>query len=426
MPTEIETWSDTCSRTNHTGGVTTSVVSCNRSRVLQDNPHWRSRVRNGSDATTPFSATLNHYRSDPLFLLGAKVAYRNTWNGPIIDIEDSKIFGGWMRFTACADPTSGSYPITEANNQALKHFIQRANEVQRSIQGGVFLGELGEALRMIRNPARSLRGKLDTYLVDAKKRSIKASRSTSPKARTSKASRHKSVKNALSDSWLEASFGWLPLMSDVRDGAKALARLRYLQYQPIERISARGQTETFREEAGSSGTAGTASFSCKNRTVIQQQVQYKGGIKTSAPNARPFAEFGLTPQDFIPTVWELIPWSFVADYFTNIGDILEGYSYNRSNIAWCCKTTRRIAEKRCIDPQYTINAGPDDTVLSSVFWPGKPSWTRKEIIRTEYDGTFVPSFETQIPGMGTKWINLAALSLNSRSTSKFLKRLIGV
>lgn len=452
MPTEIKTWTDRSSRTNSSGNSSIATVSCNSMRVLQDNPRWRQEVKRGRDATTPFSATLNRYRSDDRFSLACMVVYKNT-NGIPINTENKSVYGGWMRFTSCTDPTT--YSLTEANNQALKHFVQKARGVQRSIQGGVFIGELREALSMIRNPAKGFRRRLDVYLQDAKKRSEKAVKTTrlsqtvarsknsrkssktiSPKdrirsarnlraqqARMLRDERKRSVKRALADSWLEASFGWLPLLSDVDSGAKALARLNYLMYQPLEEVTARGRQDIILDQTGGSGTSGTATWAHDNRTRIELTVQYKAGIKTAAPHARPFAEFGLMPSDFLPTAWELIPWSFVADYFTNIGDIIEGYSFNRADVAWCARTTRRMSTKTCINVRATPNAQPKDEVVFIYFRPGNPIWERKEVIRSKYDGTFVPSFQFEIPGMGVKWINLAALSANCINVSKSIKGL---
>jgi len=423
---ESSTWKITTQRFNDAGLVGTDNISCSRSRTGTTQPGWKRLIRTGGDASTSFTASLNHYHPDYSFLIEGARQINNDYTGtPVGGPVVNAMTGPWMRFSSISNPTTQS--DVEADNQALKLFVQKANSVQRSLQGGVAIGELTETLRMIRNPAKALRRGLDTYLDLAKKRAIRASRNTNltPKAaKQGNAARHKAVKAALSDTWLENAFGWQPLISDIRDGAKALARLNYYEYPPIESVSARGRSGSIIESSGSTATRGQVRFTSGERTTLTVEVQYKGGVKSVAPHARPYAEFGFTPSAFVPTVWELIPFSFVADYFTNIGDILEGWSFQTASFAWKCKTVRKMARKESIDPMGFHDTGDaNDTGLYFYFRPGKPSWVRKNIARDRHTGHLVPDFQFEIPGFGTKWINLAALSSRSRSISRRIRGL---
>lgn len=393
-----------------------------RERHGVDNPRWRQRIKNRQDATTAFQASWTNYRGDFLFSLDATVYILSPVTGYVIDKSTTSMSGNWMRFTSIANPTS--LTETEANNQALKYFVERASAVQRSFRGLTNAGELGEALRMIRNPAKALRKGLDDYLDLAKKRAIKASRNSSKNTKQGRRKSPSSVRRALSDTWLENSFGWQPLLGSIDDGAKALARLNYHQYQPIERVSARGQSHILSEASGSNFAHGAAEFTSRERTMQSVEIQYKAGVKCSVPNARPARELGFTPSEFIPTAWELLPWSFVADYFTNIGDIIDGYAFHVTSLAWCAKTVRKRALKTSIDPRGACNISGGYVIPGFVYFrPGKPSLERKTVNRTAFAGTFVPDFQFELPGMGTKWINLAALSNKSQSFSKVIRRL---
>lgn len=397
-------------------------VSCSRERHGTTNPNWRETIRRGGDATTSFDAEQNSYYPDRGFFCSASVTIVSNTTGIALGTQGDTFSGAWMRFSSIANPSSLNE--TEANNQALKYFVERANETQRSMQGIVTLGELGETLRMIRNPAKALRKGLDRYLDTAKSRVDKAVRSKSSKPNRSSKTRKQSIRETLSDTWLENAFGWQPLLSEIDAGAKALAKLNYHVYPPIERIGASGRTGTITEGSGSSFSGGACGWTSRERTTLEVQVRYKGGVKCTSPNASAVKEFGFTPRDFIPSVWELIPWSFVADYFTNIGDILNGFSYNTASFAWRCKTVRKIATKISIDPRAFYVIGDSNDIYNGLFFnPGKPVWIRKVISRRKHVGGLVPDFQFEIPGMGTKWINLAALSSKSQNLSKYIRRL---
>lgn len=54
-------------------------------------------------------------------------------------------------------------------------------------------------------------------------------------------------------------------------------------------------------------------------------VRYRGRIdaQVDAPVWNNLDLFGFSAKEFVPTLWELLPWSFLVDYFTNVGDILD-------------------------------------------------------------------------------------------------------
>jgi hypothetical protein len=123
------------------------------------------------------------------------------------------------------------------------------------------------------------------------------------------------------------------------------------------------------------------------------------------------ASFGVDIHSFVPTVWELIPYTFVLDYFANIGNILQSYSYPRSFVTWVTKW--QIENK-----SFTVK--PFDIPLTSSQlaagwydrqWTSSPGYRKERTIsRHPYSGSLHPGFGFKIPGMSMKWLNLAALS----------------
>jgi len=132
------------------------------------------------------------------------------------------------------------------------------------------------------------------------------------------------VSDFLADSWLEYSYGWKPLLKDVHDMATATAEL-FIEHQNVVR-TAKGRAQT------------EGQWSTKNRPVQNQvvyethatdriwvEVEVRYRIPTSQIN--PINAFGLNNP--LEVAWELVPFSFVVDWFLPVGDAirsLTGYS----------------------------------------------------------------------------------------------------
>jgi hypothetical protein len=134
--------------------------------------------------------------------------------------------------------------------------------------------------------------------------------------------------------------------------------------------------------------------------------------------------FGISWQDVLPAAWELIPYSFLIDYFTNIGEVISGFSHGRAGLGW---VSRGIA-KACITGWNDVEVeylNPSNVLKEVVYAQlGAPCFRVSRTITRErtYTGSMIPSFEWQIPGMGLKWLNLAALVAASAEAKQAFRR----
>lgn len=113
--------------------------------------------------------------------------------------------------------------------------------------------------------------------------------------------------------WLEYSFAWAPLVNDIYTGLGILS-----QDPPSPRIRARGTTlwtQRFR------GNIPTREFWVVDRRV---GVQLVCDVKIANPNLFLLQKAGLLNP--VAIVWELVPWSFVVDWFTNLGQVMTQFS----------------------------------------------------------------------------------------------------
>jgi hypothetical protein len=157
----------------------------------------------------------------------------------------------------------------------------------------------------------------------------------------------------------------------------------------------------------------------KGRLFLAQEhanVRYKGSvtISTEATKWDNAALFGFTPSEFIPTAWELLPWSFLIDYFTNIGDILSSAVTQTAPVNFVNKTVRMItairAEIFCALSTQVLAPGWKRTTIIDpvVLWGSE----RKDIIRSVGEGVPLPTFQIESGLNIGQMCNITALLTN--------------
>lgn len=345
------------------------------------------------------------------------------------DTDQYKAFGDFVNFEnvlpAPVDPTL----MDGLENQALMHFISKANAVQRQFQAGVFLGELRETIHQIRHPAQSIRNHLSDYLSTVKKRGRTVLRSNgryvSPNSHSSRSRGIRgSMNQMVSDSWLEFNFGVMPLVNDVHDAAVALARYNYDSFpSKVVRGAANAKTESVHTTTASA-SAGTAVTKYRRRFTASVKIYGAVAVQSQVGAAHLASLTGFTFRDIVPTLWELIPYSFVADYFSNIGAIVEAGCFNTSTVAWANIGRYLSSSSEQIDQQLTPVPSPNGSYIRErlTFTPSGPfAFTEFQKVRQVYTGGYMPSLAFTIPGMKQSF-NLAALFGQSKAISSALSR----
>jgi hypothetical protein len=295
------------------------------------------------------------------------------------------------------------------SNEAKRKFINKCIEAQSAFNGSTFLGELGDTLRGIRNPARALRSGIDDYMETCKRR-----------RRGTKSQKRK----ILAETWLEYQYGWAPLISDINSASRQLERIRHGSppYQWVEAIAQDSFDADMQVDDLGPGSLVILVNTLDKQTSI---VKYYGMVNIDLPPGSYLSgrSLGFRWDQFVPTLWEIIPYSFLADYFTNIGDIIQSWSYAKSNLRWVSLTTVRehSIEKRTGASWST--ASPSFLASRETEWIRKPgsSYASARIVsRTPAAGSLVPSLELSLPALGSlKWLNLAALAQSHRKLTPY-------
>lgn len=112
----------------------------------------------------------------------------------------------------------------------------------------------------------------------------------------------------ISSAWLAMQYGWLPTIRDTHEAWVALSKSNVEREQVI--------VVTHRVKRNYDGSAAPLLYACSNLHIESKRLKYTLKESISAPRA-----LGLT--DPLSVAWELLPWSFVIDWFLPIGDYLD-------------------------------------------------------------------------------------------------------
>lgn len=173
---------------------------------------------------------------------------------------------------------------------------------------GVFLGEFPIACKMIGNAA--------TRIYKAYK-AFRSGRPISAWNHLTESKPYKKFGITQSSSWLELQYGWLPLLADAHDGAQFLAH--HLSDVPqLKKFKAGRRITSVSKPLSSPGLQQYRKAEHFVHKSIRATVE-----ETNLPLLS-----GLT--DPLSVAWELLPYSFVIDWFIPIGNYLQARSFASS------------------------------------------------------------------------------------------------
>lgn len=310
----------------------TTSYMIGESYVGGDNARWLEAVKAGKNATNALEAWKTFLEFRPM------------------DIQATLWLGPGQQLGTGTDGVNG-YPVEKiplmpdvthspsALADCVAQFNQKLQEHMRPLQGQVFIGELRETIGMIKQTGRRLAKDIERYAT---------------KARQYLRSDYKSRKalKGLSDLWLEHAFGWTPLYHDIAAAVKSLAVPR------SNRIKLRswGESRSVNVQVENScgvGAMGVLLIDVLHRNTNVSSAQQVAALDFSllgqpepevVDSFQEFADrWGFTASQFVPAVWELIPFSFLVDYYVNIGEVIDSAFTDRRAIAWGYLTQRTTA-----------------------------------------------------------------------------------
>lgn len=377
---------------------------------------YRERIRLGLDATTNVQLDVDSVEQSPYAKYGYVLRVNSTGN------YYANVHGGSLFFDVPVSPiTSVIGSLTQATESK---FLASCYDKMHAFAGATFIGELRETIRMIRNPAKQIFDGLYRHHKVVKKRlGTKGIAVFRSRGRLGGSQARKNARDVAAGSWLQYRFGIAPLLSEINEGAKTLADFLY-RGEGLARVPVK---ETKRSKIKQSSEyqfnwrPGNAA-DLRGLQVLERvdRCTYRGAVNaTLSPELGPSIQtyFGLDWQDAVLAGWEIIPYSFLVDYFVNIGDLIKGSMFPQSNLTWCNRSTRsEMNVTRQALPGTLVTAydnSPSYTVVSRFDGEGGLFKSQKlQLVRTRLTpGSLHSRVSLSVPGTGSlKWLNMAALA----------------
>lgn len=140
-----------------------------------------------------------------------------------------------------------------------------------------------------------------------------------PRWRGSKGS--PSVKKSLANNWLQLQYGWKPLLSDIEGFIKVMGNQMNGTTDFVQKVRASGSVNRQVVSALPNTSGLHGSNNGKTTFTYRTTTKYVIRYRMDSPLTALFSQTGFTNP--INLFWELIPFSFVVDWFVPIGNYLE-------------------------------------------------------------------------------------------------------
>lgn len=379
-------------------------------------PAWEQYVAAGLNATTPLAAYRERFKWTPgvaearrkpdlckIAQAGTIVHYDTVGmtGSPIRPSPDPRYaHADWDSLTAVAD------------NKARVAFLEDCRQAETLFEGLVWLGELPETLAFIRSGWRTLARKL-TGWGNQTQRDIRKIRRQNSKA--SPAASVRALAEFLGNSWLTVQFALKPVVNDIANASATL--LEYGNPKNASRVEGFGKAEltttSIRRTTSASGLYLDSPEDIRRTVKVTYLGAWDNAHATLAGQPATFGwdpvTWGLQLDRLVPSIYELIPYSWLVDYFVNFGDMVNALSTRTYNVKWVQRTEIRETVAVVKDGRYFTPYPQTDEVLPGSV-PPTWTWTRKYVTRAEHLGDLYPTLMLQLPGLTSqRWLNVAAL-----------------
>lgn len=395
----------------------TSTWNETAGRTGGDNPKYYSLVKQGLDATNPLTSDFQKVDFSP-------GVYRATWSSKAVNRHRfaKTIESRWLNSFAPASHSRQPdvWFQDSVSNRALVGIIKKIRKFETSdLAGPTFVGELRETVKMLRSPLSALRQKTGLF-TDLSMR-IK-------RDKQARKGRHKADpwSKVISDTWLEWSFGAKPLLSDIAAIIEVYLDMKHRAFgNSLKRLSYRFEDTYIKPlpdlKLAWEGTdivvnsyhADTYRSSAQYVVWIDQNLFF---AENALDNVLQMSKLDL--GEIIPTAWELLPWSFLIDYWTNIGDIMGStFDFNR-NVAIAKLTTwntcNNIVGPRSVSSYYSTPV---------IVEPMKYISSYTVVTRNKLSRLGFPQLEVSLPSIG-QFQNMAALMYSLRESNPFKRSIL--
>lgn len=410
MPTKISTRGvfDN-SYSPYSGGPKPKAVTLTRSRTGEILPKYKDEISKLRSATTLLSAyeqTCSITKSGALSVQLAQghplgqISFTDTWMGMAHNFNGHQ----FSIATSLADTFVKQDAVNRALAQARTIASSKVRSIQQPFNTQVFVAELREVRQLFRGPLLSYLAKLQASPLSSVSK-VKGARN-SPKDRLSS--------KDIANEWLGLQFGLVPLIRDISDIAKLFNEKA--MSSATTRIHAYGRGDSILLDDLTFGTIPGIKLNvrlirqgyaeCFITSGIAKQYQEKlSGISALSNQA-------LDILNLPVTAWELLPWSFLMDYFVNVGDIINATTTASSLVSYVSETVVKTVEYHGQSSYQGIDR-PDLIQSVKVLEPVKEYNAKLRVVNRVGGSLGIPPLTITLPGSNIRFANMAALLLSN-------------
>lgn len=299
-------------------GCTSTAQSINGSRIgtylKMDDwvvPNFRNRSNAGEVFNNPMSRVKytfygkiggggwGHYY--PPFICATQ---SGVWKGISTNYLTQRL--GAMGFTPPTPTIATDSLISEAATMAL------SNVKSPNVQGLVFVAEIQQTIDLLRNPISALTTYFKKHKGGRDKYENRAREVTG-------------ASNAASSQYLAVVFGALPLMHDIEGLLEALVRTANM------RETARGQVQESKTITTNNLPLSTGFVTGTYKTECVETVLVRAGAMYAFTAESLTGSLGMSLKDIPAAMWEHLPWSFLIDWFSNVGKVIDAVMASCTN-----------------------------------------------------------------------------------------------
>lgn len=188
----------------------------------------------------------------------------------------------------------------------------------------------------------------------------------------------------ISGRWLELQYGWLPSLADTYEACKAYEELTKKERSSTFRVSA-SESRDIEIYQGFGGGTSTGTF-----TVKKTQKATLGIVAELTEQLTVARSLGLTNP--LSVVWEIIPYSFVVDWFVPIGTYIDNLAVIPS-LTGRFMTTMSWITSGCTPPVYlgTFPCLFGGELVTAIDYPGYVDMGRGWYLTRSISGGLSPA-----------------------------------
>jgi len=383
---------------------TATKLTYSNLRTGEKVPNWKEKIQKKLNATSVYSTSASRVERHKNGTV--KMTYRYATGYP----DDVLEFTGFQP-VLISDVAHFATSTTAVENEALMKIIKKVRAQRSHLNGLAFTGELREAIHGLRHPFELMRTQVHSHLGKLSKAKLSIEKMPGTK-------RKQAWREVIAGTWLETSFGLRPLIHDTKEIAEALSRFQF-ETPSLARLQSKSTSLDhgwLRDYNGMSGRF--LRYMREGDRITERTCTYSIGyeaVSRPAGSVRSLVEvLGFTPENFIPTLYELMPWSWLIDYFSNVGGMIEAGTTNESQVKWISKTVKikTLDTWRFIPSAIETQAAMgSQTKLLKLEGDilGEVILSKIDLNRTKPSTLGIPKLTFTIPGKGTQAANLVAI-----------------